>query len=715
MTILAKTKDKKEYTSRLGSFASSKHIYDHADADVLVGGNDAVVGPRVIPQIYGEKWNGEAWFSVNDKSQIVQNEIPSFAEGKLHLTIGEKKNRWYVRHDGSLEWELEYATKPLNNVVEFEIKCSENLRFVFQDTLENDFYTWKSVIENEGKKMPFALDTLEKFLTCFHRPDNVVGSYAVYGPKKYGKYMTGKVGHIYRPEVIDANGERAWCELHIDKTSYPYLMRITMPQSFLDKMVYPIILDPNFGYDTEGGSGGGATNFHDGSPWTTSGQSGEVSKIWHFTHANTGTTDGTYHIKLGVYDNDYSDLMASDVIHTINEDDQWVSENYSFSLVDSTKYYMTVLWENGDTQTAYDSDTNGDDCYDSGGNYAAGMQEPWTPDSCGIDYNFSIYVEYGSSSSSSLSSESSSSLSSSSLSSESSSSLSSSSLSSESSSSLSSSSLSSESSSSLSSSSLSSESSSSLSSSSLSSESSSSLSSSSLSSESSSSLSSSSLSSESSSSLSSESSSSLSSESISSESSSSLSSSSLSSSSYSSESSSSLSSESSSSLSSSSLSSESSSSLSSSSLSSESSSSLSSSSLSSSSLSSSSWSSDSSASLSSESSSSLSSSSLSSSSYSSESSSSYSSESSSSLSSSSLSSSSYSSESSSSYSSESSSSLSSSSLSSSSLSSSSSSLSSSSSSSQGAVTTPSCRTITIDAEGRITEIDAETRRVTITC
>ena len=54
------------------------------------------------------------------------------------------------------------------------------------------------------------------------RPENVVGSYAVYASEQKTNYVggklyrTGKVGHIFRPKIIDSAGTEVWGKLNID-------------------------------------------------------------------------------------------------------------------------------------------------------------------------------------------------------------------------------------------------------------------------------------------------------------------------------------------------------------------------------------------------------------------------------------------------------------------------------------------------------------------
>ena len=89
------------------------------------------------------------------------------------------------------------------------------------------------------------------------RPENVVSSIAVYHKTQGGlvdaagmNYRSGKFGHIYRPEAVDANGNRVWCELRIVGGE----LRVIVPRVFLNSATYPVVVDPTFGYTTAGGS-----------------------------------------------------------------------------------------------------------------------------------------------------------------------------------------------------------------------------------------------------------------------------------------------------------------------------------------------------------------------------------------------------------------------------------------------------------------------------
>jgi hypothetical protein len=122
--------------------------------------------------------------------------------------------------------------KPASNVLNFTVD-TKGLDFFYQPAL-----------------------TPEEIVAGANRPENVVGSYAVYYkncPANYvgGKeYKAGKAFHIYRPWAEDSAGTHVWCDLNITDG----LMTVTLPQTFVDTAVYPVVVDPTFGYTTKGAS-----------------------------------------------------------------------------------------------------------------------------------------------------------------------------------------------------------------------------------------------------------------------------------------------------------------------------------------------------------------------------------------------------------------------------------------------------------------------------
>ena len=95
------------------------------------------------------------------------------------------------------------------------------------------------------------------------RPEDIVDSIAIYGSGKSGdftasggmNYMAGKVGHIKRVKATDAGGNWTWCKQEVDVASGTWTGEC--PQDFLDKAVYPVVIDPTIGYTSGGATADG--------------------------------------------------------------------------------------------------------------------------------------------------------------------------------------------------------------------------------------------------------------------------------------------------------------------------------------------------------------------------------------------------------------------------------------------------------------------------
>lgn len=122
--------------------------------------------------------------------------------------------------EGGFEYEIILKSKPATNVIEFAIE-TKGLDFFYQPEL-----------------------TQQEIAEGAFRPENVVGSYAVFhsgNPINFvgGKeYKTGKFGHIFRPVATDANGGWIWIDLFID--AKVGIMTYTINQEWLNKAVFPV-------------------------------------------------------------------------------------------------------------------------------------------------------------------------------------------------------------------------------------------------------------------------------------------------------------------------------------------------------------------------------------------------------------------------------------------------------------------------------------------
>ncbi len=192
-----------------------------------------------IPQIKMLPWDDEAHFSV----QLIHTELSATMESDREKIIWKGTNleahffdvNGFDEGIGSFEFEIVLPHKPSTNLINFSIQ-SQGLRFLFQPPL-----------------------TAGEIADGHERPDSVVGSYAVYYTKKGDftrsggqNYKAGKVCHIFRPTAFDSSPvpNEVVCDLNITGNT----MTITVSQTFLDNAIYPVHVDPTFGYEVIGGS-----------------------------------------------------------------------------------------------------------------------------------------------------------------------------------------------------------------------------------------------------------------------------------------------------------------------------------------------------------------------------------------------------------------------------------------------------------------------------
>src|SRR3990167_10358387 len=195
--------------------------------------------PNFEPQQKIERWSNE----VNCSFRLIHNEVaPNLTvEGDKIIWAGEKIEAHFYdlgisgeHPEGSREFDVILKEPPKTNVVEFTLE-TKGLDFFYQPELTQEEIDQGNI-----------------------RPENVVGSYAIYASENKinyvgGKeYKCGKVGHIFRPKIIDSAGTEVWCDLHIENG----ILSVTIPQDFLDKAVYPVrhAAGLTFGYTSAGAS-----------------------------------------------------------------------------------------------------------------------------------------------------------------------------------------------------------------------------------------------------------------------------------------------------------------------------------------------------------------------------------------------------------------------------------------------------------------------------
>lgn len=226
--------------------------------------NDSVVMKNLegIPQFTLFRWGEEA--------SLTAQLIPTDGETELEFELETNKLKWKGKWKSEgVESEVEIEFEPVNaseygafewNTILYDNRTNvfsipiytENLKFYYQSALDETL----NVTEYDFVNSTHAIKDGN---VVVHRPENVVGSYAVYHDTRTNmhrskvdaeKYKTGKAFHIYRPKLIDREGWEDWATINISNGK----LTITLPQAFLDSARYPIIIDPTFGYTTIGSS-----------------------------------------------------------------------------------------------------------------------------------------------------------------------------------------------------------------------------------------------------------------------------------------------------------------------------------------------------------------------------------------------------------------------------------------------------------------------------
>ncbi|MDZ4228248.1 MAG: hypothetical protein U1E54_03305 [Candidatus Levybacteria bacterium] len=222
--------------------------------EVVVGDVNAT---DFIPKVKIARWDDEVSLTLTPKMEVVatKDKDLTFVGDKIKYTNGTKSAiEMYdlpvseLNPEGGYEIEWILNEKPITNIVEFDIE-TQGLDFFYQPAL-----TQAEIDEGAS------------------RPPEVIGSYAVYASENKTNYVggkeykTGKVGHIYRPKIIDSAGTEVWGDLHIENG----ILSVTIPQDFLDKAVYPVrhAAGLTFGYASVGVSLNGTSNYFRGNKYT---------------------------------------------------------------------------------------------------------------------------------------------------------------------------------------------------------------------------------------------------------------------------------------------------------------------------------------------------------------------------------------------------------------------------------------------------------------
>ena len=304
--------------------------------EVIVGDDKQ---PDFKPQVKICRWGTSEDTNEVNLSIRAQEEVGATLKELPDGTIVYKAKEYEVHQydkpdaseEGGFEFEWVLKSKPASNVLTATIS-TKGLDFFYQPAL-----TPKEIAEGAS------------------RPPEVIGSYAVYHSTKGGmndaagmEYKVGKFCHIYRPKAIDANGVEVWADLLIENG----ILTVTVPQKFLDDAVYPVRVDPTFGYTSIGASVGFYCN-----TWI-------VADDYALSEAGTITlitwglkTSSAVNIKVALYDASQNLLTNTTGESISGVAYAWHSVSITPYVADAATYILAINADGADsvTFTAYDS------------------------------------------------------------------------------------------------------------------------------------------------------------------------------------------------------------------------------------------------------------------------------------------------------------------------------------------------------------------------
>lgn len=324
------------------------------------------------PQFKVMRWDNEVNFSLRAQEHP-QATVETVGEKIIYKTPTYEVHQYEkpeAGEDGGFEFEWVLPAKPSTNVLEGTFR-SKGLEFLYQGALS-------------------AQDILDGCV----RPENVVGSYAVYHVSKAhnkvgGKeYKTGKAFHIYRPKAIDAAQNETWCDLNINQQTG--VLTVTVPQQFLDTATYPVVVDPTFGYTSVGASTASWNhNYVRGSIGTIS-DSGTINSISVYTYR---FSSGTGFFKGLLLDSGLTIAATGDPQISITQTVGWYASTFSAASISAGTYYAAGA-SPGDPngiERYYDSGAGTNSIVDTSNSYTT----PTNPtDASTSSDRVSIYMTY---------------------------------------------------------------------------------------------------------------------------------------------------------------------------------------------------------------------------------------------------------------------------------------------------------------------------------
>lgn len=319
------------------------------------------------PQLKMKKWDNKAnvSFRLDEPIKNARHE----AHGIIDKWIDNPMECHFYNYLNGYEFGILLKKKPKRNYLRFTI-----------NTKHCSVYIQPELTKKEKAEGLF-------------RPANVINSLALYSPFKNNQYGVGKIGHIYRPYVVDYGGVKEWCNFTYEGNGE---VRLWLPPEILNVGKYPLWIDPTFGYTSAGASYEASENRIYGVQGTTGGTGGTIDKLTAYVLSNNSLK-----FRAGVY-TESSDAPDSPVDTELTgvaapNPAAWTDNaNLAGNAVLASTNYYSCIWLEGGTgviRIYYDnveSDSSYKNLTYSGGSWPDPFSETggWTS-RC-----YSIYTTY---------------------------------------------------------------------------------------------------------------------------------------------------------------------------------------------------------------------------------------------------------------------------------------------------------------------------------
>lgn len=148
--------------------------------------------------------------------------------------------------EGAQEWLLTFDSKPSRNYWDIPL-YKAGMYLVYQPALNEMFAESECSI---WTRTHVKLHTGQSF----YRPPELVGGYvAFHKTLRNNQFKTGKLFNLLLPKATDKNGLTTYGSYNRDAEA-TNILRIMLPQDFLNSADYPVTIDPTFGKTAVGGS-----------------------------------------------------------------------------------------------------------------------------------------------------------------------------------------------------------------------------------------------------------------------------------------------------------------------------------------------------------------------------------------------------------------------------------------------------------------------------